>query len=87
MPTSAPSGCAGSASGCPTARLETLLDADDLGLAVRVVVDGVWGFAAAVDLTPEAAARAAEQAVDVARAPRRSPRSGSSWLTSRGTAR
>jgi len=32
-----------------------------------VVVDGTWGFAAAVDLTPEAAARAAEQAVDVAR--------------------
>jgi TldD protein len=49
------------------AHLETLLDADDLGLAVRVVVDGVWGFAATVDLTPEAAARAAEQAVDVAR--------------------
>ena len=49
------------------ARLETLLDADDVGLAVRVVVDGVWGFAAAVDLTPEAAVRTAEQAVDVAR--------------------
>jgi TldD protein len=49
------------------ARLETLLDADDVGLAVRVVVDGVWGFAATVDLTPEAAARTAEQAVDVAR--------------------
>jgi TldD protein len=47
--------------------LETMLDADDLGLAVRVVVDGTWGFAAAVDLTPDAAARAAEQAVDVAR--------------------
>jgi TldD protein len=47
--------------------LETFFDADDLGLAVRVVVNGVWGFAAAVDLTPEAAARAAEQAVDVAR--------------------
>ena len=49
------------------ARLETLLDIDNLGLAVRVVVDGTWGFAAAVDLTPEAAASAAEQAVDVAR--------------------
>jgi TldD protein len=48
-------------------QLETLLDTDTLGLAVRVVVDGTWGFAAAVDLTPEAAARAAEQAVDVAR--------------------
>jgi TldD protein len=49
------------------ARLETLLDIDNLGLAVRVVVDGTWGFAAAVDLTPEAAASAAERAVDVAR--------------------
>jgi TldD protein len=49
------------------ARLQTTMDADDLGLAVRVVVDGTWGFAAAVDLTPEAAAAAAEQAIDVAR--------------------
>ncbi|HLX47366.1 MAG TPA: TldD/PmbA family protein [Streptosporangiaceae bacterium] len=48
-------------------RLETLVDADDMGLAVRVVVDGTWGFAASVDLTPEAAADAARQAVDVAR--------------------
>ncbi|HET9653715.1 MAG TPA: TldD/PmbA family protein [Kineosporiaceae bacterium] len=43
--------------------------ADDtqLGLAVRVVVDGAWGFAAGVDLTPQAAATVAEQAVQVAR--------------------
>ena len=47
--------------------LETLFDASDLGLAVRVVVDGTWGFAAAVDLTPDAAAAAAAEAVDVAR--------------------
>jgi TldD protein len=47
--------------------LETLYDTDDLGLAVRVVVEGTWGFAAAVDLTPEAAAHAADMAVDVAR--------------------
>src|SRR5713226_4819666 len=37
-------------------RLETLFDADELGLAVRVVLDGTWGFASAVDLTPDAAA-------------------------------
>jgi TldD protein len=49
------------------ARLETQFDADDLGLAVRVVVDGTWGFASAVDLTAEAAVRAAAEAVDVAR--------------------
>jgi TldD protein len=47
--------------------LETLSDADDLGLAVRVVVDGTWGFASAVDLTVDAAVRAAAEAVDVAR--------------------
>jgi TldD protein len=53
--------------GLSDGNLETLFDADELGLAVRVVVDGTWGFAAAVDLTADAAARAAEEAVDVAR--------------------
>ena len=43
-------------------KLETLADSDDIGLAVRVVVDGTWGFAATVDLTPEAAAHAAAAA-------------------------
>jgi TldD protein len=47
--------------------LETLWDADDLGLAVRVVVEGTWGFASTIDLTPDAAARAAAEAVEVAR--------------------
>jgi TldD protein len=48
-------------------RLQSLSDGDDSGLAVRVVVDGTWGFAGAVDLTPEAARTAARQAVEVAR--------------------
>jgi len=48
-------------------RLQTLSDGDDSGLAVRVIVDGTWGFASAVDLTPEAAAAAAATAVEVAR--------------------
>jgi TldD protein len=48
-------------------RLQTLFDRDDLGLAVRVVVNGTWGFAAAVDLTTQAAVRAAQEAVDVAK--------------------
>jgi TldD protein len=46
--------------------LETLADSDVLGLSVRVVVDGTWGFAATVDMTPDAAARAAAEAVQVA---------------------
>ncbi|MFI9556677.1 TldD/PmbA family protein [Nonomuraea endophytica] len=47
-------------------RLEGAVDADDLGFAVRVVKGGTWGFASGIDLTPEAAARVAEQAVRVA---------------------
>jgi TldD protein len=47
-------------------RLETTRDGEDVGFAVRVVHDGTWGFAAGVDLTPEAATRVAEQAVEVA---------------------
>src|SRR5690606_13337672 len=50
------------------ARLEGAADADDLGYAVRVVKGGTWGFAAGIDLTPESAARVAEQAVRVAEA-------------------
>jgi TldD protein len=53
--------------GLSDGRLETLYDTDRVGLAVRVVVDGTWGFAAAGDLTTEAAVRAAAAAVDVAR--------------------
>jgi TldD protein len=48
-------------------KLEGTSDADDSGLAVRVIVDGTWGFASAVDLTREAAAAAAATAVEVAR--------------------
>jgi TldD protein len=46
---------------------QTQFDADDTGLAVRVIVDGTLGFASAVDLTADAAALAARQAVEVAK--------------------
>ena len=49
------------------ARLESLSDAEDLGLAVRVVHEGTWGFAAGVVLTAAEAVRLAEEAVTVAR--------------------
>jgi TldD protein len=44
-----------------------VVDETVVGLAVRVLVDGVWGFASHGDLTPEQAATTAEQAVQVAR--------------------
>jgi TldD protein len=50
------------------AELQGALDAEQTGMAVRVVRDGTWGFAAGVDLTAEAAARLAELAVEVATA-------------------
>ena len=53
------------------ARVETTSDSVDLGLAVRVIVDGTWGFAASGDVTAESAVRVAEQAVAVARVSRR----------------
>ncbi|MFE4514823.1 TldD/PmbA family protein [Kitasatospora sp. NPDC056783] len=42
-------------------------DSVRLGFAVRVLLDGAWGFAAGVDLTSGGAALVAEQAVAVAR--------------------
>jgi len=53
--------------GLSDASLETLVDAADIGFAVRVVVDGTWGFASAEELTTEAAVRAAAEAVELAR--------------------
>jgi TldD protein len=47
--------------------VEGITDATTVGLAVRVLVDGVWGFASHVELTPGRAAAVAEQAVAVAR--------------------
>jgi TldD protein len=48
-------------------RVSGVADSTTVGLAVRVIVDGVWGFASHVELTPERAAATAERAVAVAR--------------------
>ena len=48
-------------------RLDGSHEGTDVGVAVRVVHDGAWGFAATVDLTPAEAVRVATQAVEVAR--------------------
>jgi TldD protein len=50
--------------------LETTADRQVLGLSVRVVHDGVWGFASDIALTPESAARLVERAVATARVSR-----------------
>ncbi|MCF4122568.1 TldD/PmbA family protein [Antribacter sp. KLBMP9083] len=48
------------------ARLEGSSDGEVVGLSVRVLHQGTWGFAAGVELTAEAAARVAEEAVALA---------------------
>ncbi len=48
--------------------VQSATDAVTTGFAVRVIVDGVWGFAASVVPTPQEAAATARRAVQVARA-------------------
>src|ERR1700759_781291 len=46
--------------------LETAVVSRDVGLAVRVIVDGTWGFASHAELAPAVAAETARRAVHVA---------------------
>ncbi|HET6986413.1 MAG TPA: DNA gyrase modulator, partial [Kribbella sp.] len=50
--------------------LESAADDEDLGLAVRVIHEGTWGFAAGVALTEDEAVQVAEQAVNMAQVSR-----------------
>jgi TldD protein len=52
------------------AALDSTADAEDLGIAVRVVHHGAWGFASGVDRTPEGAQALAEQAIAAAKVSR-----------------
>jgi TldD protein len=52
------------------ARLQSLTDDVSVGLAVRVVHDGTWGFASSADVTVEEAVRLAGEAVAVAKTAR-----------------
>jgi len=52
------------------AQLESSTDSEDIGLAVRVVHDGAWGFASGIARTADAARALAEQAVATAKVSR-----------------
>jgi TldD protein len=45
----------------------TAQDSTTIGLAVRVIVEGTWGFASHLELTPASAVATAQRAVEVAR--------------------
>ncbi|MCX2779141.1 TldD/PmbA family protein [Microbulbifer thermotolerans] len=49
-------------------RVENIVNTESFGAGIRVIADGTWGFAATNDLTPDGIAKAARQAVAVARA-------------------
>jgi TldD protein len=45
----------------------TAQDSTTIGMAVRVIVEGTWGFASHLELSPAAAVMTAQRAIDVAR--------------------
>ncbi len=50
------------------ARVENVVNAESTGVGVRVIAEGAWGFAATNTLTADGVAKAARQAVAIARA-------------------
>ena len=69
-PTSASNASAPARCACATAGWTPASDDEDVGLAVRVVHDGAWGFAGGIARTADAAAALAEQAVATAQVSR-----------------
>ena len=51
-------------------RVQDVLNTESTGVGIRVLVNGVWGFAASNDLNPDGVAQAARQALAIARANR-----------------
>lgn len=49
-------------------RIDSLTEAEDIGIGIRVLADGAWGFAATRHLDEDAIRSAANQAVELARA-------------------
>ncbi|ESQ78402.1 TldD protein [Asticcacaulis sp. YBE204] len=49
-------------------RVENVVNTESTGVGIRVIADGAWGFAATNELTTDAVAKAAKQAVAIAKA-------------------
>ncbi|MEQ1692281.1 MAG: TldD/PmbA family protein [Gemmatimonas sp.] len=63
-------------------QIQQVVDTDTIGLGVRVLVDGTWGFAATRILTNDGAASAAREAVAIAKASRVARDRPVEWLPS-----
>jgi len=49
-------------------RVDNIVNTESVGVGVRVIANGTWGFAASSDMRPDSVAKAAEKAVAVAQA-------------------
>ncbi len=63
-------------------QIQQVVDTDTVGIGVRALVDGTWGFAATRLLTPDGAAAAAREAVAIARASKVARATPIEWLPS-----
>jgi TldD protein len=61
-------------------QIQNVVDTDTIGIGVRALVDGTWGFAATRHLTKDGAASAAKEAVAIARASKVARDRGVDWL-------
>lgn len=49
-------------------KVENIVNTESSGIGIRVIANGTWGFAATSDTSPDAVAKAAKQAVAIAKA-------------------
>jgi TldD protein len=63
-------------------QIQNIVDTDSLGIGVRTLVDGTWGFAATRILTVDGVVAAAREAVAIARASRVARDRAVEWLPS-----
>ncbi|MDF1504499.1 TldD/PmbA family protein [Roseisolibacter sp. H3M3-2] len=63
-------------------QIQNVVDTDTIGVGVRALVDGTWGFAATRQLTKDGAAGAAREAVAIAKATRVARDRAVEWLPS-----
>ncbi len=61
-------------------QIQNVVDTDSLGIGVRALVDGTWGFAATRVLTADGAAAAAREAVAIGKASRLARDKAVEWL-------
>src|SRR3569832_621196 len=54
--------------GTKNGKISTASDSESMGLGIRVIADGAWGFAATEDLTPDGIQSCAALAVEIAKA-------------------